>query len=248
MVDIEQIRKRLYRKVYFYNIHPSQAHIDPHTGIINVDGEVELVEGIGSIGVQFGKVKDYRVKETRLINLEGSPTECDGDVLIHLNSRLKSLQGGPQKVNGNFDCSLNRLMNLEHLPMHIKGSISLGGNKLASLNGAPKRVNGFFFVNHNQLKTLKGVPEYIQEDFDVSNNPLENLNDWPLHIGGKVHVSWKPKLPLLKTLTALRGVACEGAPQQVQIILDTYAGEGKQGAIKAAAELIKAGYKENARW
>lgn len=248
MVDLEQIRERLYRKVYFYDITLSQAHIDPQTGIINVDGKVELVDSIGSIGVQFGKVKDYTVKGTRLINLEGSPTECDGNVLINQNLRLKSLQGGPQIVNGNFNCSGNKLTNLEHFPAQIKGYINLAGNNLTSLEGAPKRANDWFSVVYNDLKTLKGVPESISGDLDISDNPLENLDYWPLHIGGKVYMTWNLKLPILKTLMALGGVACENAPKQVQEILNKYAGQGKPGAIKAAAELILAGYKDNARW
>jgi hypothetical protein len=37
-------------------------------------------------------------------------------------------------------------------------------------------------------------------------------------------------------------------PQVVNEIMTKYEGQGKPGAIKAAAELIRAGYKENARW
>jgi len=39
-----------------------------------------------------------------------------------------------------------------------------------------------------------------------------------------------------------------GAPKQVSTIMNNHAGQGKPGAIKAAVELIRAGYKENARW
>jgi hypothetical protein len=38
------------------------------------------------------------------------------------------------------------------------------------------------------------------------------------------------------------------APQPVSDIIHKYLGQGKAGALKAAAELIKAGYKDNARW
>jgi hypothetical protein len=39
-----------------------------------------------------------------------------------------------------------------------------------------------------------------------------------------------------------------GRHDVVNEIMAKYAGQGKSGAIKAAAELIRAGYKENARW
>jgi hypothetical protein len=38
------------------------------------------------------------------------------------------------------------------------------------------------------------------------------------------------------------------APTPIVEILNKYVGQGKSGAIKCAAELIKAGFKDNARW
>jgi hypothetical protein len=42
----------------------------------------------------------------------------------------------------------------------------------------------------------------------------------------------------------------EGAPEQVSQIMndDSLKGRGKAAAIKAAAELVRAGFKGNARW
>jgi hypothetical protein len=36
--------------------------------------------------------------------------------------------------------------------------------------------------------------------------------------------------------------------EPVNSIMNKYLGQGKPGAIKCAAELIKAGFKDNARW
>jgi len=36
--------------------------------------------------------------------------------------------------------------------------------------------------------------------------------------------------------------------EEVAVILNKHVGGGKAGALKCALELIKAGYKENARW
>ena len=89
------------------------------------------------------------------------------------------------------------------------------------------------------------------------NNQLTSLEGLPETLKGVFFVSWNPKLPLLRSLVAkeidLRGDlsftnAKYGEMFQVRDILNKYAGEGKVGALKAAAELIRAGFKDNARW
>ncbi len=49
-------------------------------------------------------------------------------------SNLTSLEGSPEKINGNFDCSNNDLKTLKH---------------------SPKIVYGSFFCNHNNLTSLE---------------------------------------------------------------------------------------------
>ena len=39
-----------------------------------------------------------------------------------------------------------------------------------------------------------------------------------------------------------------GAPYYVKKIMAKYAGQGKRASLSCAAELIRAGYKDNARW
>ena len=51
---------------------------------------------------------------------------------------MKTLEGGPQTVNGNFYCN---------------------NNKLESLEGSPQTVGGYFYCTDNKLKDLEYFPE-----------------------------------------------------------------------------------------
>jgi hypothetical protein len=119
-------------------------------------------------------------------------------------------------------------------------------------------VTGDFMCSQKMLETLAGAPKHVGKEFDCDgNNQLTSLEGLPETLKGVFFVSWNPKLPLLRSLVAkeidLRGDlsftnAKYGEMFQVRGILNKYAGEGKVGAIKAAAELIRAGFKDNARW
>lgn len=148
------------------------------------------------------------------------------DDFLCLGGYLTTLKGAPHQVGGSFDCSHNYLIDLTH---------------------APRRVDGSFICNSNKLTTLSGAPEYVGGDFNCSYNKLSTLSGAPLEIGGDFIVEYNSNLPLLRTLIASR-LEVYRAPQAVKTILYKYEGTGRVGALKAAAELIRAGYQENAKW
>lgn len=179
--------------------------------------------------------KRFRITGTYKIDPVTGVVDVTGDV--SLIRQVKQLGVTFGKVSGDFVCSRKML---------------------ETLVGSPKKVGERYYCSGNLLTSLLGAPEHVGTDFYcVGNNQLTSLEGLPETLKGVFFVSWNPKLPLLRSLVAkeiaLRGDlsfinAKYGEMFQVQGILNKYAGEGKVGAIKAAAELIKAGYKENARW
>lgn len=87
---------------------------------------------------------------------------------------------------------------------------------------------------------------------------LKNLKGVPTHIGGSITITYYPGMPVLRCLAAERQISLQATVSKhpgysterynINEILDKHVGKGKAGAILAAAEMIKAGYKESARW
>jgi hypothetical protein len=130
----------------------------------------------------------------------------------------------------------------------VEGKFYVADMGLKSLKGSPDHVTGVFKAHRNKLKDLRDGPRHVEGDFVVSGNPLRSLEGAPTHIGGQFVLDYHDTLPLLRTLVAQKGVLIRKAPLIVAQILERHAAQGKPGAIKAAGELIKVGYPENARW
>jgi len=130
----------------------------------------------------------------------------------------------------------------------VEGDFHCNGSMLTTLQGAPVHVGGYFDCSDNQLKDLVGAPTHVGKHFYCMGNPLTQLMGAPDHVGNKFWLDYEPELPMLRTLTARQGVKLYRAPGTISEILNTHAGTGKSGAIKCAIELIKAGFKGNARW
>jgi hypothetical protein len=179
--------------------------------------------------------KRFRITGTYKIDPVTGVVDVTGDV--SLIRQVKQLGVTFGKVSGDFVCSRKML---------------------ETLVGSPKKVGERYYCSGNLLTSLLGAPEHVGTDFYcVGNNQLTSLEGLPETLKGVFFVSWNPKLPLLRSLVAkeidLRGDlsftnAKYGEMFQVRDILNKYAGEGKPGALKAAAELIRAGFKDNARW
>jgi hypothetical protein len=147
---------------------------------------------------------------------------------------------------------LARFVELGVLPVKfhtVQGSFIANQYGLTSLTGFPTRVEGDLLLDGNELKDLVGAPAWVGGRLDVQYNPLTSLVGFPHHVVHHVMIHYSAHLPLLRLLNAHGGIYLMGGrPSAVSMILQKYTGEGKPGAIRAAAELIKAGYKENARW
>ena len=87
---------------------------------------------------------------------------------------------------------------------------------------------------------------------------LKNLKGVPTHIGDSITITYYPGMPVLRCLAAERQISLQATVSKhpgysterynINKILDKYVGRGRVGALACAAELIRAGYRENARW
>jgi hypothetical protein len=224
MADQADIKDKLRR--YFLISGTIKIHTN---GVVDVAGSVSLNSLWRKLPVQFGEVS-------------GSFT-C-------ASSHLTTLEGVPHTVGDTFDCSSNSLTSLAYAPHHVGKHFRCSHNQLTSLQHAPSHVQGYFNCAKNLLTDLVHAPTHVQDNFTCHGNPLTTLNGLPDHVGGTIWLTWDPQLPLLRALTGRQVQFMNITPESEQVagILNKYMGSGKPGAIRAAAELIRAGFKDNARW
>lgn len=155
------------------------------------------------------------------------------------------------EVQGTFKANMRKLTTLVGSPHTVGHQFICWGCPITSFQGGPQKVGAEVYARDCKLINLIGAPECTE--LFVQNNPLKSLEGMPAHLH-VVGFTWHPLLPILRSLQAKKIIlyAQEGLDKtqglECHKILEKYAGQGKPGAIKAAAELIKAGLKENARW
>jgi hypothetical protein len=105
-----------------------------------------------------------------LENIEGCPKMLTGDFFIASNFGLNSLVGGPQVVDGDYDCSSCALDSLEGAPEKVGGFFNCSNNNLETLKGGPKEVGGIYNCTENDLQTLEGLAEKIGRTLAIGGN------------------------------------------------------------------------------
>lgn len=127
-------------------------------------------------------IKKYKIQIGNYeINSNGT-IDVEGDVWIN-HQRIKQLPLAFGRVNGEFDCSNNRLTTLRGAPYYVGRTFDCGYNRLKTLEFAPKIVNENFSCPCNSLISLMGCPVEIAEMFDCSNNYLTTLKLGPSLVG-----------------------------------------------------------------
>ncbi len=105
----------------------------------------EVIEGDLDIDESFEGIPDELVKVKEI--------KGDVDLILekgYIPSWLKDV-----KIYGYFDCSWNKLENLENCPQYIGGTFWCDNNKLTSLNGCPKFIGkNFLCYNNNEILEL----------------------------------------------------------------------------------------------
>ena len=199
------------------------------SGVVDVEGNVRLTSLWPKMPVQFGTVTGF---------------------FLCSDKNLTTLAGCPQHVGDNFDCSSNMLTSLEFAPVTVGKGFRCSNNQLTSLAHAPSYVPGTFNCDNNLLINLQHAPHTVGLDMTCYHNPLTSLEGAPEQVVRTWWISYDDHLPLLRTLSAqeVQFLQLTDKTEQVAAILNKHMGQGKAGAIKAAVELVKAGFRENAKW
>jgi hypothetical protein len=116
---------------------------------------------------------------TTIKSLEGCPETVKGDFVAN-RCGLTSLKGAPRVVTGKFCCCGNDLESLEGSPEQV-GSYTVTSSRATSFVGSPKIVKGtFHFAGGKGITNLEGVPKKMTS-FVFVNGPatIESLEGLP---------------------------------------------------------------------
>jgi len=248
MVTQSQVQEILAERFHI----SGAVRIDPDTLMVNVQGNVRMKQHAPEFGVQFGEVSgDFFCYNMTLKTLKGAPHRVGRDFNCESNL-ITSLEHAPAHISGSFSCASNKgLHSLAHAPHHVGANFNCARCELTTLDGACDLVDGWFDCAHNKLTSLEHGPRLVTDLFDCSYNPLTSMKGAPDTMGS-IEITYDEQLPLLRCLHAQLSINFIGGdqypPQDVENVLTRYMGSDKSAMIKCAVELIRAGYKANARW
>lgn len=179
------------------------------------------------------------------------------EIMLKVKKRIPIKMG---MVMGRFSCHKCELESLENAPHTVTDNFSCFGNLLESLEGGPSAVGaysmggGTYSCSGNFLKNFQGAPESFTGYFVAVKQlgtGLESVHGLPPD-ARLVDITYQKHLPMLKLLNQkqvnIRAPLTGELMTDITDILNDHVGKGKAGAIVCAGKLIKAGYKDNARW
>jgi hypothetical protein len=115
------------------------------------------------------------------------------------------------------------------------------------------KVSGSFNLNGSGISSAHGMPSEVGKSLLLMSLPNFPLQELPHKVGGEVWLDYNPQWPLLHLLQIQIGgriFLYTGDPDQDQVlntIMNRYRNKGYTGMVPCARELIKAGFKGNAR-
>lgn len=164
-------------------------HVDLDLFIENGKFRCRFKNWKGGFSISSGKGAKFGLQ-----SLEGMPQYIEGSCIISKCTSLKTLEGGPIKVGGGFDCSGLGLVSLEGGPQEVGSYYDCSKNNLKTLDGAPRVVGEkvkesysrlAFNCEYNKLTSLKGGPqEILYGDYLCGHNPLTSLEGAPEKVRG----------------------------------------------------------------
>lgn len=208
---------------------------------------------VNVIDIESRLQKRFKIEGTYQIDPASGIVNVKGSV--RLLRKVKQLGVSFGKVSGDFVCSSSMLETLAGSPQRVGKRYYCGGNQLTSLQGGPTWVGQDFYCVDNHLTNLSYAPMHVGGNFSCVKNPITSLEGIPEKLNGEFEITYSAKLPLLRSIVAeqveLRPKETFGSYKklfQIGDILNKYAGQGKKAALLCAADLIRAGFKDNARW
>ena len=188
--------------------------------ILRTDGKVDVP----------GKVYMYRRPRKHVLPLQFN--EVKGDFTVQ-SSGLDSLQGCPRVVLGDFNCAENPITDLQGAPQFVGGRFLCIETNITNLVGGPVEVHGEYVCRYNpHVTSLEGLPRLVKKSLDIP---------------------YSRDLPMLRTLLVQETTEIslwgsrERYPDIVKDILNKYKSKGWGAMVPCARELIRAGFRGNAK-
>lgn len=172
------------------------------------------------------------------------------------DNELTSLKFGPVEIGKKFNCAGNKLTSLEYGPIQVGGSYTCSVNELTSLEHCPSNlIGGFFDCSYNQLTSLAHCPTEVGGDFFCyGNHPLTSLDHINLRLkkisGSFVCYDCNITSSILGLMLIEIGGHIRtnlGDGKDVDVILNRWKNQGRNGVMRCQRDLNDAGYRELAQ-
>lgn len=136
-------------------------------------------------------ISNYTIHDTLVVDVNASVR------ISHMELTSIPIQFGV--VEGDFNCSENKLTHLLGSPHIVKKTFDCSLNQLTSLTGAPNEVDTFICDYNSTLQTLEGCTPTVLWDFQCRNNDLISLEGGPKSVGN-IYDCTNNKITCLKGL------------------------------------------------
>lgn len=126
-------------------------------------------------------------------NIKKFSINNDGSIDVYENVNLdrKTLTELPlifNKVEGWFDCRMNKLTTLFGAPKYVTSSFICSDNDLITLEGAPYKIDGNFVCSYNKLTSLIHSPKYLRGKYTYMGK-LTSIEGLPIINDGEYEIS-----------------------------------------------------------
>lgn len=136
------------------------------------------------------------------------------------------------------------------------GGFRIAASDITTLQGCPRSVKGTFFVQSHLLDDLTGGPRQVGDEYIIKNGfDLLSLQGLARDIGsGIVEFNLHPRMGVLSlfnshniTTPIMNSITPGFTIAEMSRIVRRYISKGIAGMMPCAAELIKAGFRDNAK-
>jgi len=163
-----------------FNIDPEKAEILDDLSI-NYNGSINLGgKNLLEIPFMFNTVKgNFDISDNPLVSLRGCPDKVTGNFECSVCFQLTSLIEGPSFVAGDYNCfGCKRLNDLKGMPNKVRTFTFEDCRGLESLIGGPSIVNGDYMAGVlPRLKNLSGLPKVVTGNLAIKTSFAIDITD-----------------------------------------------------------------------
>jgi len=125
----------------------SRCTLNPD-GTYSCEGAVDFSDmGLTKLPVKFNVVKgDFNCNDNNLTSLEGCPNTVGDNFDCSFNDELQTLVGGPDLVKEDYDCSFTSITTLEGGPESVGDIYNCRDTELNSFVEAPEFIGSYLYI------------------------------------------------------------------------------------------------------